>query len=196
MAPHVPTAKPIEAPVDTPPEPPARSQSPDIYHAGYSMGHVSAQIETLRSKLEDNRELLKSHFASVRETMRSTSDSAAHMQLEQKQVLQQQMTDSFNQLKQQIGHVESIAVDSREQQRQSSRQGMETLQKHFDDRLENMKDSIKLGVAVVTALLVWLLVQLTHTQQMLHAALQANNSRGPVSHEAPPRRSYLSYITG
>ncbi|CUG41598.1 transmembrane protein, putative, partial [Bodo saltans] len=129
----------------------------DPFRIGYNMGMQNIHLETLRNKLDDNVELLKSHFNSLRETQRNGQETLRAMQVEYNKQTRKQFDDGVESLRERLDQLSQRINTNEEMVRELSRQQFESLQKHVDDRLENIKDTVKLSVGILFALNLWIL---------------------------------------
>jgi chaperonin cofactor prefoldin len=162
----------------------------DPFRIGYNMGMQNIHLETLRNKLDDNVELLKSHFNSLRETQRNSQDTLRAMQVEYNKQTRKQFDDGVDSLREKLDQLSQRMSTNEDMMRELSRQQFESLQKHVDDRLENIKDTVKLSVGILFALNLWILFLVNQSlagaqhrasqppQQMVHHSnmTQSNNN--------------------
>lgn len=156
-------------PTESTPHPPAtESANPtesgdtlrdtDAFRAGYNMGMLAVQLETLRMKMEDNKEVLKTQMASMRDTLRSNHEIVVRAHNDTRGLVMTQLQENLQKITMSLDHNRQRMEANEEAMKELSRQQYEALQKHTDDRLENIKDTIKAGVLIIVAMLAWLLV--------------------------------------
>lgn len=150
----------------------------DAFRAGYNMGMLSVQLETLRMKLEDNKEVLKTQFASMRDTTRSNHEIVTRSQNDNRSLILNQLQENLQKISSALTHYQEKFEASEEAIKDLTRQQFEALQKHTDDRLENIKDTVKVGMMILIFLLAWIIVLLQ----------QAHIIRG-TGHHPPPMPS-------
>lgn len=180
----------------------------DPFRIGYNMGMQNIHLETLRNKLDDNLELLKSHFNSLREAQRNNHEALRAMQVEYNKQTRKQFDDGVEGLRERMEHVSQRMGANEDMLRELSKQQFESLQKHVDDRLENIKDTIKLSIGILFALNLWILFLVNQSlahgsaaaqqQQQRHqtAVLQQQQQSHPL-HVAPTQQQLASkHVTG
>ena len=140
----------------------------DPFRVGYNMGMQNVQLETLRNKLDDNRELLKSQLTALREVSRSNHDSQRRLQGEYTKQLTSDIIDNNEKLVAKFEAFNQRLSSNEETMRELTRQQFESLQKHTDDRLENMKDTVKVGVALILILNVCCLYSIVNQKDHHH----------------------------
>eukprot|EP00388_Colpodella_angusta_P002862 GDKJ01010110.1.p1 GENE.GDKJ01010110.1~~GDKJ01010110.1.p1 ORF type:complete len:174 (+),score=10.48 GDKJ01010110.1:41-523(+) len=148
------------------------------------MGMQNVQLETLRHKLDDNQELVKSHLASLRETTRANYDSLRRLHNEHHRLILDEIKENDEKLTTKFVSYGSTFTANEETMRDLIKQHFESLQKHVDDRLENIKDTIKICSLILIALnLVAIFV--VSQQQATHHPTTNNVPQRPVASTAP-----------
>lgn len=145
----------------------------DPFRIGYNMGMQNVQLETLRTKLDDNLELLKSHFNSLREALRTNHDTVRSLQLEYNKQNQDQLDAGMVAIKEKMDQVSARVHTTEEAVREMTKQHFESLQKHVDDRLENIKDTVKISIALMIAINLWILFLVN---QIAHSSPHSSNN--------------------
>ena len=158
------------------PDPPIESEL-DPFRVGYNMGMLSVQLETLRMKLEDNKEVVKTQFASLRDTTRSNHDVLTHTLSDNRGIVLSQLQDNLDKISSRLDSTKAKVTATEDALKELARQHFEASQKHIDDRLENIKDTIKAGILVLAALLVWIIVLLSTSSRGHHN----QHSQSPTS---------------
>ena len=142
-----------------------QQQHVDPFRIGYNMGMQNVHLEALRSKLDDNLELFKSHFYSLLETTKSNHEAVRRALSDSTKQSSVQLDDTLQKVGARIDTLERRFQASEEQMRALNTQKVEALQRHVDDRLENIKDTIKLVGIVLSFISLWALFLLN---QMYH----------------------------
>lgn len=175
----------------------------DPFRIGYNMGMQTVHLETLRTKLDDNLELFKSHFHSLRESLRNNHESLRALQTEYNKQTRMQLDDGMNHLREKIDQFGVRLQTNEDVIRELSKQQFESMQKHFDDRLENIKDTIKLFVGLLLALNVWILFLVNQIAHQPHtssatsfAAAHQHVVLPPTSKTIPPPLLSQSELNG
>jgi len=151
----------------------ATGDAAETFHAGFSIGQVTAQMETLRNKLDDNKELLKSQMASLRESIRTNHEADVQMEGERQNALVGKLRENTRELKQSLDRMDSNVARTTDALKETHKHFHEAAQKHNDTRLENIKDTIRITAGILVALLVYIVLQLTHLAQVLTYNTQA-----------------------
>jgi len=160
----------------------------DPFRIGYNLGMQTVHLETLRSKLDDNLELLKSHFNGLREHTRTNYDAVRRAHEESTKLILDDQREVMEKIRAHLEGSEVRAQRSEETFRQLTWQQFESLQKHTDDRLENIKDTVKVLGVVLVALNVWILITLNYSTSRYHdtGAHHMTPAKHHAHHQAPP----------
>jgi hypothetical protein len=127
-------------------------QSAESFQIGYNIGIQSVHMETLRTKLDDNLELFKSHFHSLREQSKTNFDGMRRLHLEYNKQFAAELEDGIHKLHAKLEAVEAQLAREQKSGSDLAKQQFDSLQKHFDDRMENIKDTVKVAVLVLACL--------------------------------------------
>ena len=124
----------------------------DPFRVGYNMGMQNVQLETLRIKMDDNRELLKSHLRSLQDTSKVNYESMQRLQEVHGKKTVAEIHEYHQMVLTRFEHLNERLLSNEESMREMHRQQFSSLQKHFDDRLENIKDTVKISGLILVAL--------------------------------------------
>jgi hypothetical protein len=148
---------------------PQDQQQVDPFRIGYNMGTQNVHLETLRTKLDDNLELLKSHFHSLRESNKTNYDGMRRLHLEYNKQFTAELQDGTAKMFAKLEFVEGQLARDRETMREMSKQQWESMQKHFDDRLENIKDTVKVTGLLLVCINAVILFMVNNQQQLQYS---------------------------
>mmetsp|Transcript_33413 Transcript_33413/g.38913 ORF Transcript_33413/g.38913 Transcript_33413/m.38913 type:complete len:256 (+) Transcript_33413:46-813(+) len=168
----------------------------DPFRIGYNMGMQTVHLESLRSKLDDNLELLKSHFHSLRETLRTNHESLRTLQHEHNKQSRAQMEDAVEHLKERMDGFAVRLQANEDTLRELTKQQFGSLKSHVDDRLENIKDTIKLFVGLLLALNVWVLFLVNQIAHQHHPAAKSAAAAASQSVPAHQQPMHVEHSTG
>lgn len=124
----------------------------DPFRVGYNMGMQNVQLETLRIKMDDNRELLKSHLRSLQDSSKSNHEGMQRLQEVHGKKTIAEIHEYHQMVLTKFDHLNEKMLSNEDTMRSMSRQQFSSLQKHFDDRLENIKDTVKISGLILVAL--------------------------------------------
>ena len=156
----------------------SQTEQVDPFRIGYNMGMQNVHLETLRTKLDDNLELLKSHFHSLRESNKTNYDSVRRLHLEYNKQFTAELKDGIDKMFAKLSFVEGQLLRDRETMRELSKQQWESMQKHFDDRLENIKDTVKVTGLLLICLNAVILFMVNNQQQQQASTQQQQHNGG------------------
>jgi hypothetical protein len=167
----------------------------DAFRIGYNAGMVTAQLQNVTQRMDDNKEFLKQQFASLRETSRTHHEGFVQIAVEHKQHTLSHMEDKFNGVDKRLSAGAQRHQDLKDYITTLTTQKIETLTKHFESRHENIQDLFRIATAVVVLLLVWILAVVYRIDQRLsqmeknkeieaaqkQAAARASSAQAPIS---------------
>lgn len=161
----------------------------DPFRVGYNMGMQNVQLETLRHKLDDNQELVKSHLTSLRETTRTNYDSLRRLHNEHHRLILDEIKDNDERLTAKFVAYGSTFAANEEQVRDASKLQLEAMQRHMDDRLENIKDTVKIGTFILIAINIGGLFYISQQLQQQNGGAGPTGRRPVVAASAAPSGS-------
>jgi hypothetical protein len=131
------------------------------FQIGFNMGVLRSELKTIQMKMEDDKEFIKTQFASNRDTARSNHTVVTQMLTENRTSLLQELNQIQETIAARVEAIQEQIKKSEDLLREAARQNHDAAQKHLDDRLENIKDTVKAGILVLGALLMWIIVLLS-----------------------------------
>ncbi|ORC92974.1 putative transmembrane protein [Trypanosoma theileri] len=150
------------------PDPLAREKEVDPFRVGYNMGMQSVHLEAIRMKLNDHLELFKSHFRSLSDILKSNHDQVKHLQVQNSNIISHEVKELNNHFLVQLSAIEQHVNNLEKTLKGIIDDRVAELQRHIDDSFENLKDTVKLGFAVLLFFNLWMFYTISqnHRQQM------------------------------
>ncbi|EKF32425.1 hypothetical protein MOQ_003724 [Trypanosoma cruzi marinkellei] len=150
------------------PSPPSKSKELDPFRIGYNMGMQSVHLEAIRMKLTDHLEVFKSHFHALTDVLKSNHDQVKQIHDQCNKAILHELKESNGQFSSQRSELLREIKEVEENLKNSIEDRVTGLQRHIDDCFENLKDLIKLGIAVLMFLNLWMFYTISqnHRQYM------------------------------
>ncbi|KAF5224883.1 hypothetical protein C3747_57g224 [Trypanosoma cruzi] len=150
------------------PDPPSKSKELDPFRIGYNMGMQSVHLEAIRMKLTDHLEVFKSHFHALTDVLKSNHDQVKQIHDQCNKAILHELKESNSQIFSQRSELLRQIKELEENLKSSIDDRVTGLQRHIDDCFENLKDMIKLGIAVLIFLNLWMFYTISqnHRQYM------------------------------